>query len=97
MDKIKRDLEQLNLLSDIANTTIIADLESKLPYEVKRDWIKLVSSKECIDMTPSEIFHKLLEFFENYKQNIIIKIFVLQSHFAGLVLSLVLCAGCILP
>ena len=45
IDKIKRDLEQLNLLSDIANTTVIADLESKLPYGVKRDWIKCVSSK----------------------------------------------------
>ena len=49
IDKIKRDLEQLNLLSDIANTTVIADLESKLPYGVKRDWIKLVSSKECTE------------------------------------------------
>ena len=42
MDKVKRDLEQLNLLSDIANTTAIRDFESKLPYGVKRDWIKLV-------------------------------------------------------
>ena len=59
MDKVKRDLEQLNLLSDIANTTVIADLESKLPYGVKRDWIKLVSSKECIDMAPSQISAQL--------------------------------------
>ena len=67
IEKVKRDLEQLNLLSDIANTTVIADLESKLPYGVKRDWIKLVSSKECAEMTPGEIFHKMLEFFEETK------------------------------
>ena len=67
MDKIKRDLEQLHLLSDIANTTVIVDLESKLPYAVKRDWIKIVSSKDCVNMTPSEIFKKLLEFLEDTK------------------------------
>ena len=67
MDKVKRDLEQLDLLSDIVNTTVIADLESKLPYGVKRDWIKLVSSKECADMVPSKIFNRMLEFFEETK------------------------------
>ena len=67
IDKVKRDLEHLNLLSDIANTTVIADLESKLPYGVKRDWVKLVSSKECVDMAPSEIFNRLLKFLEENK------------------------------
>ena len=67
LDKLKRDLEQLDLLSDIANTTVIADLESKLPYGVKRDWIKLVSSKELASETPSGIFNKLLEFLEDTK------------------------------
>ena len=67
IDKLKRDLEQLNLLSDIANTTVIADLEEKLPYEVKRDWVKLVSSKELASEPPSQIFNKLLEFLEETK------------------------------
>ena len=67
IDKIKRDLEQLSLLSDIANTTVIADLESKLPYGVKRDWVKLVSSVECASMTPSQIFTRMLKFFEETK------------------------------
>ena len=67
VDKIKRDLEQLGLLSDIANTTVIADLESKLPYGVKRDWVKLVSSAAFADKLPSEIFTAMLEFFEETK------------------------------
>ena len=67
IDKLRRDSEQLNLLSDIANTTVIADLESKLPYGVKRDWIKLVSSKEFAVKAPSDIFKGMLEFFEETK------------------------------
>ena len=67
VDKLKRDLEQLNLLSDIANTTVISDLEAKLPYGIKRDWVKLVSSKELASEPPSAIFHKLLEFLEESK------------------------------
>lgn len=67
VDKLKRDLEQLNLLSDIANTTVISDLEAKLPYGVKRDWVKRVSSKELSDLSPSQIFEKMLEFLEETK------------------------------
>ena len=67
VDKLKRDLEQLELLSDIANTTVISDLESKLPYGVKRDWVKLVSSKELSSEPPSKIFNRLLEFLEETK------------------------------
>ena len=67
IDKIKRDLEQLGLLSDIANTTVISDLESKLPYGVKRDWVKLVSSAAFADKLPNEIFTKMLEFLNETK------------------------------
>lgn len=45
LDKLKRDLEQLGLISDIADTTVIADLETKLLNGVKRDWVKLMSFK----------------------------------------------------
>ena len=67
IDKLKRDLDHLGLLSDIANTTVISDLEAKLPYGVKRDWVKLVSSKEYASKLPREIFAKFLEFLEDTK------------------------------
>ena len=37
LDKLKRDLDQLGLTADIVNTTVISDLESKLPWYVQRD------------------------------------------------------------
>ena len=43
LDKLKRDLSQLGLLSDVANATVISEIESKLPLLVQRDWIKVAS------------------------------------------------------
>ena len=68
LDKLKRDLTQLGLLADVANTTVISEIESKLPNMVQRDWIKLVSSKEMSDKPSSEIFEKLLEFLEDTRR-----------------------------
>ena len=54
----------MGLLSDISNTTIIADLESKLPNGVRQDWIKIDSTKEASNKTPNEISNLMLSFFE---------------------------------
>ena len=68
LDKLKRDLSQLNLLSDIANTTVISEIEKKLPDIVQRDWIKLASSKLMADKPSNEVFEHLLEFLEETKR-----------------------------
>ena len=68
LDKLKRDLSQLNLLSDVANTTVISEIETKLPTLVQRDWIKLASSKEMANKPSSEVFEQLLEFLEDTKR-----------------------------
>ena len=68
LDKLKRDLNQLGLLSDIANTTVISEIETKLPPMVQRDWIKLASAKEMSDKSSSEIFECLLTFLEDTKR-----------------------------
>ena len=68
LDKLKRDLSQLNLLSDVANTTVISEIEKKLPDLVQRDWIKLVSSKDMAEKSSSEIFEHLFEFLEDTKR-----------------------------
>ena len=68
LDKMKRDLSHLGLLADVANTTVISEIESKLPNMVQRDWIKLVSSKDISDKPSCQIFEKLLEFLEDTKR-----------------------------
>ena len=68
LDKVKCDLSQLGLLAEIANTTVISEIESKLPSMVQRDWIKLASSKEISEKPSSEIFQKLLDFLEDNKR-----------------------------
>ena len=70
LDKIKCDLSQLGLLAEIANTTVISEIESKLPIMVQRDWIKLASSKEMAQKPSSEIFEKLLDFLEDTKRQV---------------------------
>ena len=68
LDKLKRDLSQLGLLSEVANTTVISEIEAKLPLLVQRDWIKLASSKTMADKPSSEIFSCLLDFLEDTKR-----------------------------
>ena len=48
LDKLKQDLSQLGLLSDVANMTVISEIEAKLPTLVQRDWIKVASSKNIL-------------------------------------------------
>ena len=68
MDKLKRDLTQLGLLSDVANTTVISEIEAKLPNMVQRDWVKLASSKTMTDKPSSEVFNCMLDFLEDAKR-----------------------------
>ena len=68
LDKLRCDLSQLNLLSEVANTTVISEIESKLPNLVQRDWIKIVSAKEMASKSSSEIFEQLLTFLEDTKR-----------------------------
>ena len=55
LEKLKCDLTQLGLLAEVANTTVLTEIESKLPYLVHRDWIKLVSSEDMSKKPSSEI------------------------------------------
>ena len=68
LEKLKCDLTQLGLLAEVANTTVLTEIESKLPNLVQRDWIKLVSSEDMSKKPSSEIFEKLFEFLEDTKR-----------------------------
>ena len=68
LDKLKRDLSQLGLLPDVANTTVISEIETKLPIMVQRDWIKLASAKDMADKPSSEVFDLMLGFLEDTKR-----------------------------
>ena len=46
LEKIERDLSTLNQLPEIANTTILSKLESKLPGQVNSNWTQCVVKKK---------------------------------------------------
>ena len=67
IDKIKRDLSELGMQTEIQNQTVLSELEEKLPYMVKRDWIKKVN-EEFEDKTPKEIFEEFIKFLKLTKK-----------------------------
>ena len=69
IDKIKRDLSELGMEGEIQNQTVLSQLEKKLPYMVKRDWIKKVN-EEFEDKTPKEIFEEFLKFLKLTKKQV---------------------------
>ena len=58
IDKICRDLSELKMKSEIQNTTVLSKLEQKLPFLVKRDWIKRVSDENYDAKPLKEMFDK---------------------------------------
>ena len=50
LEKIQRDLAALNIVEEIANSTILGELESKLPTLIRIDWSKVVT-KEKLNKT----------------------------------------------
>ena len=46
LEKIKLDLETLEIIGEIANSTVIGKLESKLPTLISIDWSKIVTDEE---------------------------------------------------
>ena len=65
VEKAERDLRRINAEEEMANSTIIAMIEKKLPEEMCFDWIKTISSKE--DQGSSYKFEVLLKFLKGWK------------------------------
>ena len=70
LEKIQKDLEALNLLGEIANSTVIGKIEQKLPSIVQRDWTKKVVIEELEDKSSDDKFVKLMAFLEITKRQV---------------------------
>ena len=69
IDKIRRDLSELGMEGEVQNQTVLSQLEKKLPYMVKRDWIKKVN-EEFEDSTPKQIFEEFIKFLKLTKKEV---------------------------
>ena len=70
LEKIKLDLETLEIIGEIANSTVIGKLESKLPTLISIDWSKVVTEEEIDAKTSKEKFERFMKFLKLSKQRI---------------------------
>ena len=69
IDKIQRDLVELKLEQEIANTTIVSELEFKLPTLVQRDWTKHIMEDEE-EKSTKEVFDAFMKFLKKTKKQV---------------------------
>ena len=68
LEKIVRDLETLNQLPEIANTSVLSKLEAKLPPQINHDWTKKVIKDKISKMTSNQKFTLFMEFLSDAKE-----------------------------
>ena len=68
LEKIQRDLTTLDQLSEIANTSILSELESKLPSQINHDWTQLVVRKKLSKKCSTEKFARFMLFLNEAKE-----------------------------
>ena len=68
LEKIERDLETVNLISEIANTSVLSKLESKLPSQVNHDWTQKVIRDKLCKQTSKQKFDTFMMFLRETKE-----------------------------
>ena len=69
IEKAYRDLEMLGMTREINNSTIISSIESKLPSEIEKEWIKLATYLD--ENNPEEDrFPELLKLLVEFKRRL---------------------------
>ena len=61
IDRIHRDLVELNLEAEIATTNMVTEIERKLPNLVRRDWSHEFM-QEDVEKSPKEMFDAFMKF-----------------------------------
>ena len=61
IDKIHRDLLELDLEAEIATTNMVTEIERKLPNLVRRDWSNEYMEDET-ERSSKEMFHAFMKF-----------------------------------
>ena len=69
IDKIHRDLVELNLESEIATTNMVTEIERKLPNLVRRDWSYEFMEEEE-EKTPKEMFDAFMKFLQKTQRKV---------------------------
>ena len=70
LEKIQRDLIALNIIEEIANSTVLGELESKLPTLIRIDWSKVVTEEELNRKTSKDKFKEFMGFLKKAKERI---------------------------
>ena len=70
LEKIQRDLLTLDQLSEIANTSVLSKLESKLPSQINYDWTDKVVEEKLSAKTSKEKFTIFMAFLKKAKEKV---------------------------
>ena len=70
LEKIQRDLLTLDQLSEIANTSVLSKLESKLPSQINYDWTDKVIEEKLSAKTSKDKFTIFMEFLKKAKEKV---------------------------
>ena len=67
VDKAHQDLVRLNAESEMCNSTIISEIESRMPLKMKEEWATIVTKKP---LDTSQRFVTLLELLEDWRRKL---------------------------
>ena len=68
LEKIERDLTTLEQLGEIANTSVLSKLESKLPHQISHDWAQKVVREKLSKKSSNEKFVQFMSFLKECKE-----------------------------
>ena len=69
IERAHRDLVLLGLESEISNSTIVSVIEQRMPWEIKKEWIKVVTGDEH-DKISKNKFPSLLKLLLQFRERI---------------------------
>ena len=64
------DLKEMDMEKEIYNSTVLAELEQKLPHLIMRDWVIHVTSEAHCKKTPEDRFEEFLKFVKVTKERV---------------------------
>ena len=68
LEKIHRDLKTVEMVEEVANTTVIGKLESKLPTVINQEWTKAVINEEHDKKSSKVKFEMFMKFLAKHKE-----------------------------
>ena len=69
IERAHRDLKSMGLEKEINNSTIVSLIEQKLPAEIEKEWIKIVTGEKRSELSENK-FPALLELLLQFKERI---------------------------